>query len=199
MAVPEQSELGDGVSHWEELGSEKIADCRIFDVLSKRFRHPERKTEGDFYVIDTRDWVNVIPVTPSFEMILVNQYRFGVKQTSWEIPGGVMDAGEDPVTAGLRELREETGYTSKKFRLLGSVRPNPAIQSNTCHIVLAEQVQLTEALEWDEHEEIAARAVPIQEVFQMVADGEIFHSLVLNALLLFYPEWEKICARRRPS
>ncbi len=174
-----------------------MADCRIFEILSKRFRHPKRKTEGEFYVVHTRDWVNIIPITPNYEMILVNQYRFGIKNTSWEIPGGVMDPGEDPVTAGLRELREETGYTSNKARLLGSVRPNPAIQDNTCHIVLAEQAKLTESLEWDEHEEIVTKAVPIQEVYQMVADGEIFHSLVLNALLLFYPEWEKIRARQR--
>jgi len=197
MTTSTDSESGDGPSHWEELDNKKVADCRIFEILSKRFRHPKRKTEGDFYVVHTRDWVNIIPVTPNYEMILVNQYRFGIKKTSWEIPGGVMDSGEEPVTAGLRELREETGYTSKRARLLGSVRPNPAIQDNTCHIVLAEQAQLTESLEWDEHEEIVTKAVPIQEVYQMVADGEIFHSLVLNALLLFYPEWEKIRARQR--
>lgn len=197
MANSTQSESGDGLSRWEELGSKKVADCRIFEVLSKRFCHPERRTEGDFYVIHARDWVNIVPITPNYEMVLVNQYRFGVKGTSWEIPGGVMDAGEEPVTAGLRELREETGYTSTKARLLGSVRPNPAIQDNTCHIVLAEQARLTDSLEWDEHEEIVTKAIPIQEVYQMMSNGEIFHSLVLNALLLYYPEWEKIRARQR--
>lgn len=197
MTTSANSESGDGLSHWEELGTDKLADCRIFEVLSKRFRHPERQKEGDFYVVHTRDWVNIVPITPSYEMVLVNQYRFGIKGTSWEIPGGVMDAGEDPIAAGLRELREETGYSSKKARLLGSVRPNPAIQDNTCHIVLAEHARLTESVEWDEHEEIVTKAIPIQEVYQMVADGEIFHSLVLNALLLFYPEWERIRARQR--
>jgi len=141
--------------------------------------------------------VLMLPITPSYEMILVNQYRFGVKRTSWEIPGGVMDAGEDPVQAGLRELREETGYTSSRARCLGEVRPNPAIQSNTCHIVLAEHCQLTQQTAWDEHEQIVTKAVPIETVYEMVASGEIFHSLALSALLLFYPEWEKIKARKR--
>lgn len=197
MTSPMLSESESGVSHWDELGGEKVADCRIFNIVSKRFRHPKRKTEGDFYVIQTRDWVNIVPITPNYEMILVNQFRFGVKGTSWEIPGGVMDAGEDPIAAGLREMREETGYTSSKVSLLGSVRPNPAIQDNTCHMVLAEQARLTDMLEWDEHEEIVTRAVPVQEVYKMVANGEIFHSLALNALLMFYPKWEKIKSRQR--
>ncbi len=197
MADSNQGDLSDGVSHWEELDSEQVADCRIFDILSKRFRHPKRKTEGDFYVIRPRDWVNVLPVTPDYEMVLVNQFRFGVKQTSWEIPGGVIDEGEEPVVAGLRELREETGYTTSKARLMGSVHPNPAIQSNSCHMVLAEQVRLTETLQWDEHEEIVTQSFPIRDVFEMARSGEIFHSLTLNALLLFYSEWEKIQARQR--
>ncbi len=185
------------VPHWEEVEFEPVAECRIFDVVSKRFRHPERESEGEFYVIRTRDWVNVIPITPDFEMVLVNQFRFGVKKNSWEIPGGVMDPGEDPVVAGLRELQEETGFTSKSARLLGSVRPNPAIQNNSCHIVLAERASKTADLKWDEHEEIVTKTVPIETVFEMAQSGEIFHSLVLNALLLFYPEWQKIQARRR--
>jgi len=108
-----------------------------------------------------------------------------------------MESGEDPVVAGLRELQEETGFTSDRARLLGSVRPNPAIQNNVCHIVLAEKVSKTADLQWDEHEEISNKTVPIESVFDMVQSGEIFHSLALNALFLFYPEWEKIQARRR--
>tara|TARA_B110000037_G_C17127428_1_gene508895 strand:- start:9571 stop:10164 length:594 start_codon:yes stop_codon:yes gene_type:complete len=197
MADSPESESSEVAPHWEELDSKPIADCRIFDVMSKRFRHPKRGTEGDFYVIETRDWVNVLPITEDYQMVLVNQFRFGVKQTSWEIPGGVMESGEEPVFAGLRELKEETGYTTGKARLLGSVRPNPAIQSNICHIVLAEQARLTDGLDWDEHEEIITKAFPIETVYEMAERGEIFHSLVLNALLLFYPHWEKIKARRR--
>ena len=197
MADSPESESSVVVPHWDELDSKRIADCRIFDVFSKRFRHPERGTEGDFYVIETRDWVNVVPITEDYRMVLVNQFRFGVKRTSWEIPGGVMENGEEPINAGLRELKEETGYTTGKACLLGSVRPNPAIQSNICHIVLAEQARLTDGLDWDEHEEIVTKAFPIETVYEMVKQGAIFHSLALNALLLFYPHWEKIKARGR--
>ena len=101
MADSSENESIDAVAPWDELDSKPIADCRIFDVLSKRFRHPTRGTEGDFYVIETRDWVNVLPITEDFRMILVNQFRFGVKQTSWEIPGGVMLQYEGTIEDGV--------------------------------------------------------------------------------------------------
>src|SRR5664279_4692538 len=100
------------------------------------------------------DWVNVLALTPDHRLVLVRQFRFGVDAFSLEIPGGVMEPDEDPVAAGLRELREETGFTGRGARLLGSVHPNPAIQSNRCHIVLVEEAVRTEALEWDADEEI---------------------------------------------
>ena len=142
------------------------------------------------YVIRTRDWVNVIPITSNFEMVLVNQYRFGVQKNSWEIPGGVMEA-EKILSSRVCESCRKRRILLKRARLLGSVRPNPAIQNNACHIVLAEKASKTADLQWDEHEEISTKTVPIERVFDMVQSGEIFHALVLNALLLFYPEWEK--------
>ena len=86
--------------------------------------------EGDFYVLDTNDWVNVIALTPDHEIVLVRQFRYGSKEQSLEPPGGVVERGEDPLVAGLRELQEETGYVGELPELLGVVRPNAAILSN---------------------------------------------------------------------
>ena len=61
------------------------------------------QTEGDFYVIDTNDWVNVLAVTSNKEIILVRQFRYGTEQYSLEPPGGVVEKGEDPILAGQRE------------------------------------------------------------------------------------------------
>lgn len=185
------------VHPWDVISSRLHAKCVVFDVLEKRCRHPQRGTEGDFYVLESRDWVNVLPITPDNQVVMVRQWRFGAETFSWEIPGGIMDEGEDPVEAGLRELREETGYEPKRCRMLGKISPNPALLGNTCHFVLAEGVHLTSELEWDHHEELEVRLFPIDEVFAMAARGEIIHSLVVNALFHFYPEWLKIKARRR--
>ena len=94
-------------------------------------------------------------VTPDGRIVLVRQFRFGIDDFSLEIPGGVVEPGEDPVAAGTRELREETGFGGPRARLLASVHPNPAIQRNRCHLVLVEGVECGESLDWDEDEEIS--------------------------------------------
>jgi len=177
---------------WEKGTSHSLAATRIFDVRGVQFRHPVRGTQREFVVIDAPDWVNVLALTPDHRLVMVNQFRYGIDAFSWEIPGGVIDLCEDPVTAGVRELREETGYTGKSARLLGSVNPNPAIMNNRCHLVLVEGVVLAQALEWDPDEEIEVTTIPVDEAYTWAESGRITHSLVLNALLLFAPIWAEM-------
>lgn len=176
-------------SRWDVVTHSPLATTRIFDVRRTRFRHPRRGTERDFVVIDSPDWVNVIALTPDRRIVLVRQFRFGTQDFSLEIPGGVMERGEEPVTAGLRELSEETGYSGAPARLLGSVHPNPAMQSNRCHFVLVTDARVTNPLAWDEDEEIQTTTMPVDEVFTLARTGRITHALALNALLLFEPVW----------
>lgn len=184
MAAPDS-----GPSRWEKLGHETRLKTRIFDVLGTRYRHPARGTERDFVVVQAPDWVNVVALTPDDRLVLVRQFRFGVDGFSLEVPGGVMEPGEDPITAGLRELREETGYTGAPAQLLGQVHPNPAIQANRCHFVFVEAAVPAHALAWDQDEEIQITTQPVAEVLALAHNGGISHGLVLNALMLFEPHW----------
>ncbi|HSI08514.1 MAG TPA: NUDIX hydrolase [Rariglobus sp.] len=179
-------------SRWEKGASRSLAATRIFDLRGVQFRHPVRGTEREFVVIDAPDWVNVLALTPDHRLVMVNQFRYGIDAFSWEIPGGMIDAGEDPVAAAVRELQEETGYVGTSARLLGSVNPNPAIMNNRCHLVLVENAVLREAQEWDDDEEIELTTVPVDEVYAWAQSGRITHSLVLNGLLLFAPVWAEI-------
>jgi len=138
------------------------------------------------------DWVNVIALTPDHQLVLVRQFRFGIDGFSLEIPGGVMERGEEPLVAAQRELREETGYTGNGARVLGSVHPNPAIMNNRCHLVLVEDARRTDVLAWDHDEEIEVITAPVDEVYAWARSGRISHALVLDALLLFAPEWERL-------
>ncbi|HVU24890.1 MAG TPA: NUDIX hydrolase [Opitutus sp.] len=176
-------------ARWERLDHTSLARTRVFDVRSVRYRHPPRGSERDFVVIDAPDWVNVIAVTPDGRMVLVRQFRFGVNEFSLEIPGGVMEAGEEPLVAGLRELREETGFAGAPARLLGSVHPNPAIQANRCHFVLVDGAVASAAIAWDADEEIQVTTLPVDEVFALARAGKITHGLVLDALFMFEPVW----------
>ncbi len=125
-------------------------------------------------------------------MVLVRQYRFGTERFSLEIPGGMADGAENPVEAGVRELREETGYAGSRAREIGAVHPNPAIQSNVCHLILVEGVRLEAELSWDGHEELETVLMDVDDVLALARGGGITHALVLDALFFFLPYWEEL-------
>ena len=177
---------------WKKLGSRLLTRTRIFDVESTDFQHPTHPAPRDFFLINPPDWVNVVAVTPEHELVLVRQFRFGTNDISLELPGGVMEAGEEPILAATRELAEETGYVGERARLLGAIHPNPAMQTNRCHLVLVENARRTQELAWDPNEEFEILTRPVEEVYASAYRGEITHSLVLNGLLLFRPHWEKL-------
>jgi len=174
------------IKPWQKLGSKPLGDYRIFTVRSDEKVSPRTGQKHDFYIIDCVDWVNVLAVTPYEHLIMVEQYRHGTNTIELEIPGGIMDASEtSPVTTGVRELREETGYEGEKARLLGNVFANPAIMSNTCHTVIVENCSLKHAVEFDSGEDLITRLVPVADIPQLVEAGKIRHPLVVVALYYF--------------
>jgi len=163
-----------------------LGDFRIFTLRSDIKISPRTGKEHDFFVLDSVHWVNVIAITPDQQLVMVEQYRHGSNTVELEIPGGMMDPGEnDPVATGVRELREETGYEGDNARLLGRIHANPAILSNTCFTVIVENCRLKHEMELDHAEDLAVRLVPVAEIPQLVADEKIGHSLVVVALYHF--------------
>lgn len=195
--TPQPPSAGGAPSRWEVLATSTHADCRVFTVERKRCHHPVRKCESDFFSIHSPRWVNVLAITADHQLVLVNQFRFGVEDFCLEIPGGLVDPGEEPLAAGVRELEEETGYVGENPRIIGTVWPNPAIMDNTCSFVLVENVVLSRPSKWDHHEEIEVNLAPVAEVLAMARTGKIRHALVLNALFYLEPIWERIRESKR--
>jgi len=114
-------------------------------------------------------------------VVLIEQHRHGTAEVTLEIPGGMVDSGEEPLAAGVRELTEETGYGSARAELIGSVTPNPAMLNNRCHTVLVEDATVQGPCALETHEEIAVRLVPLAEISEWIARGDIHHALVVAA------------------
>ena len=179
---------------WLSLSPRRvILETPVGSILSERFRCVRTGAEGDFISFDFRNWVIALPVTPSGDFLLIRQFRHGERKVKWEFPGGCVDASDpDMVSAALRELREETGYTGKKARLIGSVAPNPALQFNRCGIVLIEDSVPCGDAEPDETEDIETCILPPDRLLELIRSGEMDHGMMLNAVLFYFMETKGI-------
>jgi len=174
------------IKPWPRISSKRIGDFRVFQLRSDLRRSPRTGQEHDFYVLECVDWVNVIALTPDQHLVMVEQYRHGSDTIELEIPGGMIDPDdESPLAAGIRELREETGYEGEKPRLIGEIFPNPAIMQNTCLTILVENCELKHPTRLDHSEDILTRLVPIPEIPELIKAKRIRHSLVVVALYHF--------------
>ncbi len=174
------------VKPWKFISSKLLNKFRIFNVRSDIRVSPRTGREHDLYVIECTNWCNVIAITPDQKIVMVEQYRAGSDTVELEIPGGMIDAEDSsPVAAGVRELREETGYEGRDARLLGEIFPNPAIMNNTCYTIIVEDCRCIHPVELDAGEDMSTRLVPVADIPRLVAENKIGHSLVAVALYYF--------------
>lgn len=171
--------------YWKTEKTESIADCKIFGVNKKvSTSNCEKRKSSNFFTLDCGAWVNVIPITAQHEVIMVEQYRHGIEALTLEIPGGSVEVYDvDAEVAGIRELREETGFEAERWTYLGKNYPNPALQNNFCWTYLAEGARQVEDPKFDGTgtERINIRKVKISEIPNLIRKGTINHALVITA------------------
>lgn len=170
------------IEAWQALDSRSVYACRLFDVRERRSRSPRTRQVHDIYVLEMGDWVNIVPITPGRDVVMVRQFRHGIEDTTLEVPAGMIDAADaGPLVAARREMREETGYDSDAIEPLGVSHPNPAIQGNRCHTFLARDVVLHGAPRHEGTEYTESVLVPLADVQDMIRDGIIMHALAIVA------------------
>lgn len=174
---------------WTIVASTRNRSYRVFDLRTDRARSPRTGEEHDFFVLESSPWVNVIPLTKDGNVVMIEQYRHGIREITLEIPGGLIEPDDSPEEAARRELREETGYGGGDFIDLGFVHPNPAIQDNRCHTFLARNVVPAGIQEMDEKEDIEVVLHPLARVPRLIRDGRITHSLVIVAFYRLFLEY----------
>jgi ADP-ribose pyrophosphatase len=173
--------------HWEVLKSEIIYRCRIFAVRRDHSRSQRSGQTHDFHVLETGDWVNVVPLTRDGRVVMVRQFRHGIRDLTLEVPAGIIDDTDaSPAVAAHRELREETGYVCRDLTPLGVVHPNPALMNNRCHLFVARDVEAAGPPQWDGTEEMAVEIVPLDQIPALIASGAVSNALTLVAFHLLH-------------
>lgn len=161
------------------------ASYRVFSVSESAVTAPDGGARPPVYTLDCPDWCNVVALTEAEELVLVRQLRFGTRAPSLELPGGMLDAAEDPAAGALRELREETGYAAARAEPLLVVYPNPSLQGNRLLSFVARAARLLHATEFDEHEECETVLVPVEHAARLLDEGHMTHALCHAALSAF--------------
>jgi len=164
---------------WEVIKDKKVYETPIFSLHEKKVLPDAGENAANFYVLDAPEWINVIALTDEKEIVLVEQYRHGVDESTLEIPGGMVDAGETPIEAAGRELLEETGYESDAWEALGKASSNPAILTNFTHLFLASGCRKTGPQQTDGHEDINVHTMPLSEFLSLVENDVVHHAIVL--------------------
>lgn len=174
------------MAEWKIKKSDAVFRTGIFSLKKISCTHPEKDEEHDFFILDTPDWINVVALDESGNFIFVLQHRLGTGRLTLETPAGLIEAGEDPRDAALRELREETGYEAGSIIRMKKLAANPAIMNNYIHFFLAQNCRKAGAQNLDKAEDIEVRLFSRDEVCAMLNDGTIDHSIIVTALGLYF-------------
>lgn len=164
---------------WKTLNIKLIFKNNFFSLRSEKCLLPNKKILNDYFLFDCKDWVQIIARDKNKDFIMVEQYRHGGKKEFFEFPGGVIDAGETPLSAANREMQEETGFQAASLKYLGFQFPNPALQTNKIHVFFAEDCERVSEQSLDEFEDIIVKSVSEIELDKLVLKSG-HHSLMLS-------------------
>lgn len=171
---------------WKLLCSEYIIKRPWLTARRDKIELPDGRIIPEFYVLEYPEWVNVIAITTDGKFVMERQYRYAADSTNYEIPCGVMEQGETPLEAAMRELKEETGYGGGQWRELMCISANPTSMTNMTHCFVATGVEKVSDQHLDATEELEVHLLSRDEVLTLLQNNEIIQSLMIAPLLRFF-------------
>jgi len=166
---------------WEKLASKYLVKEQWATLRVDTCRMPNGTLIDDYYVLEYPGWVNAIALTEENEVILIRQYRHGAEEIILELPGGCIDAGENPEQAVKRELLEETGYEFESIELICQLYANPSTSGNITTSYLAKGGKKVQEQHLDGREEIEVLTVGIDEFKKLVFENKLPQALHASA------------------
>ena len=173
---------------WELLKSKYLFQRPWLTARCDEVKLPNGTIIPEFYVLEYPDWVNVIARTKDNLFVMIRQYRHGIRQTRYELCAGVIDDGEDPLTAAKRELYEETGYGNGEWHKISVISGNPSVTNNWTHCYVAEGVELLSTQHLEDSEDISVQLLTPKELKDLMVNDEIKQSLMLAPLWKYFIE-----------
>ena len=165
------------------LSSEMMFTGRVFGVRRDQLIEPTgvRTTRE---IVAHPGSVVVLPVFDDGKILIIRQYRYAAGQFMWELVAGHREPNEDFRRGAARELREETGYTARRYRKLLEIYPSPGLLSERMVIFLAEGLTKGEARPEDD-EKIEARILTLSEGLRGIRSGKIRDAKTISGLLYY--------------
>jgi 8-oxo-dGTP pyrophosphatase MutT (NUDIX family) len=169
--------------HWPKILSRRATGVSPWVTLIEREVEfaPGRAIET-YHAVATADYIAIVAVTPDRRIPIVGQFRPAVESFTWELPAGLLDAGEDPIVACRRELLEETGFPARVIKPLGAAAPCTGRLSNRIHSFFIETGP--QVGDFKPEPGLSVNLVSPDELAQLITAGDFVSQLHLGALLL---------------
>ena len=174
---------------WNSIETQILHSSRWLQLRRDTCRLPSDRIIDDYFVVEVPDGVTVVALTENKEVVLVRQYKHGLRQIVLELPAGMVDPEEDHAVTIARELKEETGYSSKDMQYITTLATKPARMSARTSVYFAESVVLEVQPEIKDTETIETVLIPIAELTKVIQSGAIITETSLAALMMV---WSRI-------
>ncbi len=165
-----------------EIDDQPIYEGRVVNLHLKRVRLPNGEVTRREIVLH-HGAVAMVPLFPDGRVMLVRQFRKAAERVLLEVPAGVLEPGEDPHDAAIRELREEIGYRPGKLTRLGGIFVAPGYTTEYIHLYLAQELEKA-PLAADGDEFLEPVAYTLDEAIEKIINGEIEDAKTVSSLLM---------------
>ncbi|MFD1413922.1 NUDIX hydrolase [Oceanobacillus jeddahense] len=168
------------------IKSKKIFEGNIIDVQVDEVKLPNGETAQRELVYHPGA-VAIIPITAENKIVLVEQYRKALERTLIEIPAGKLENNENPLTAAVRELEEETGYTTTNLSQVTSFYTSPGFANELVYVyVTNDLIKMEHPPAGDDDEFVEIMEVTLDEAKELVEEGRIQDAKTNYAILYLH-------------